>query len=64
KFKSVRLWCHGKLGICRLDPCFLTDHNHNFIPIDNLVIKTEEEEKFKPTNFDDHVVSEAYEMVF
>ena len=64
KFKSVRLWCHGKLGICRLDPCFLTDHNHNFIPIDNLVIETEEEEKFKPTNFDDHVVSEAYEMVF
>lgn len=65
KFKSVRLWCHGNLGICRLDPVFLTDHQYNFIPIDNLVIEIEDEEtEFQPTNFEDVELKEAYERVF
>ena len=65
KFKSVRLWCHGNLGICRLDPVFLTDHQYNFIPIDNLVIEVEDEEReFQPTNFEDVELKEAYERVF
>ena len=65
KFKSVRLCCHGNLGICRLDPVFLTDHQYNFIPIDNLVIEIEDEEtEFQPTNFEDVELKEAYERVF
>lgn len=65
KFKSVRLWCHGNLGVCRLDPIFLTDHQYNFIPIDNLVIEIEDEDtEFQPTNFEDVELKEAYERVF
>lgn len=64
KFKAVRLWCHGNLGICRFDPIFLTDHYYNFIPIENLVIEVEEDTTFEPTNFNDTEIMEAYERMF
>ena len=45
KYKSVKLWCVGDLGICRVDPVFLTDNSYNLIPIEDIKIIVEDEKK-------------------
>lgn len=41
KYTAVKLWCSADLGICRLDPIFLTDNDYKLIPIENFNIQVE-----------------------
>ncbi len=63
KFKSVRLWCYGQLGMCRLDGLFITDHHYNLIQVDDLQIEVEDD-KHQPINFEDEEIAEVMEYVF
>jgi replicative DNA helicase len=45
KFKSVKLWCSGDLGTCRVTPLFLTDNNYNMIQIEDMEIIVEKKEE-------------------
>lgn len=42
KYTGVKLWCIADLGICRIDPIFLTDNNYKLIPIENYNINVVE----------------------
>lgn len=39
RYKDVLLWCKADLGICRVDPIFVTDYRKELIPIEDLKIK-------------------------
>lgn len=39
RYKDVLLWCKANLGICRIDPMFVTDYRMEVIPIEDLKIK-------------------------
>jgi replicative DNA helicase len=43
KFKSVKLWCHGDLSICRVDPLFLTEDDYTTINIEDFEIVVKKE---------------------
>lgn len=45
EYKSVLLWCKADLGTCHIDPMFMTDYSFNLIPIEDLKIMFEEEER-------------------
>ena len=38
RYKSVLLWCKANRGICRIEPMFMTNYQHQFIPIEDLKI--------------------------
>jgi len=38
RFKSVKLWCHADLAICRVNPLFLTDNEYKPISIEDIDI--------------------------
>lgn len=46
RYKGIYLWSVANLGTCRIDPVFATDYNFNYIPMDNTIIKVENESAF------------------
>ena len=38
RYKSVLLWCKANRGICRIEPMFMTNYQHQLIPIEDLKI--------------------------
>lgn len=44
KHKSVKLWCSANLGICRINPIFLTDNSYKLIPIQDFEIIVKEDD--------------------
>lgn len=43
KYKGVYLWCKADLGICRVDPMFVTDYSYELQKVPNLKILTDED---------------------
>lgn len=41
-YKAVKLWCSADLGTCRINPLFMTNNNHELIPIEDTIINIEE----------------------
>lgn len=46
RYKGIYLWCAADLGTCRINPLFATDYNFNYVPIEDTIIKVEEESAF------------------
>ena len=46
RYKGVYLWCKANLGTCRIDPMFCTSYSYEFIPIEDTIIKVNEESAF------------------
>lgn len=41
KYKNILIWCRKRLGVCRLEPMFITDYNYNLIELEDLLIEVE-----------------------
>lgn len=39
KYKSILVWCRKRLGVCRLEPLFVTNYNYEIIDMPNLKIE-------------------------
>lgn len=46
RWKGIYLWCAANLGTCRINPMFATDYSFNILPIEDTVIKIEDESAF------------------
>lgn len=41
-YKGVYLWCHADLGVCRIQPQFVTKYNFDLVPIEDIKIIIDE----------------------
>ena len=43
KYKGVYLWCKADLGICRVEPMFVTDYSYELQSVPDIKIITDED---------------------
>lgn len=43
RYKGVYLWCKADLGVCRINPMFVTDYNYELQQVPDLKILTDED---------------------
>lgn len=46
RWKGILLWCKANRGICRIEPMFVTKYNYEYVEMEDLKIKVEEESVF------------------
>ena len=46
RWKGVLLWCKANRGICRIEPMFVTKYNYEYVEMEDLKIKVEDESVF------------------
>lgn len=46
RYKSVYLWAHANLGVCRVDPFFCTTWSYELVPMEDLKIVVEDQGAF------------------
>lgn len=44
RYKGVYLWCKADLGICRIEPMFMTNYQYELQSIEDIKIEFKEEE--------------------
>ena len=42
QYKGVYLWCKADLGICRIQPQFCTNYNHEIVGIEDIKVIVDE----------------------
>lgn len=45
-YKGVYLWCAANLGTCRIQPQFVTNYNHELLPIEDIKVIVDKESAF------------------
>lgn len=43
RYKGVYLWCKADLGVCRINPMFVTDYSYELQQVPDLKILTDED---------------------
>ena len=46
RWKGIYLWCKANRGICRIEPMFVTKYNYEYVEMEDLKIKVEDESVF------------------
>lgn len=45
RYTAILMWCVADLGTCRMRPMFITDYNYKMLPIEDIKIKVDTEER-------------------